>query len=303
LNTPQAQEPPEPVTAESLALAAWYIDPLNRFYRYPLCGVIVRPLVHTPLTPDHVTGLHLGVAALAAWHVSQGDLLTGALIYEVRNILDCLDGVLARAKKSFSLHGAVIDELADGAAFTMLLGGIVYHLLLSGSGFSVVGQAIGVYGLSILMAMNYVLQKNRFQAPLASGVNEVELKLHERYADVKRNDSGFFQRFVWFVERWQNRIAIPTRFGRIMARIEAGSPLDRTETRFLIGRARDPRLFGLILLMSISTGETVITLLQVSLVMGDPMWGLNAVPVFSVIAFVATVVLGNLYLLPAYARK
>lgn len=302
MNTPQAQEPAEPVTAESQALAQWYIDPLNRFYRYPLCNLLVRPLVNTPLTPDHVTGLHLGIAALAAWHVSQGDLLLGAVFYEMRNILDCLDGVLARAKKSFSLHGAVIDELADGMAFTMLLGGIVFHLLQSGSGVGVIGQAVAVYGLSIFMAMNYVLQKNRFHAPLASGVNEVELKMHERYADFRGSNGGFFQSFVWFIERWQNRIAIPGHFSDIMARIRSGSPLDRTEPRFLIANAKDPKLLGLILLMSISTGETVITILQMSLVLGDPLWGLGAVMVFAPVTFVLTTALGNLYLMKAHRR-
>jgi phosphatidylglycerophosphate synthase len=300
LNTPQAQEPPEPVTAESKALAEWYVDPLNRFYRYPLCNILVKPLVRTPLTPDHITGLHLGVAALAAWHISQGDLLLGALIYEIRNILDCLDGVLARAKKSFSLHGAVIDELADGFGFTMMLGAIVYFLVQTTGNIWLISNAVGVYGLSILMAMNYVLQKNRFQAPLATGVNEVELKLHERYADAHHPESGPFQRFVWMVEIIQNGIAIPTRFPELMRRVRSGAPLDRSEPRFLIRNAKDPKLFGLILLMSISTGEAVITILQVSLIMGDPMWGFGAVLTYSAATFFATTLLGNLYLNRAY---
>jgi len=297
LNTPQAQEPPEPVTAESKALAAWYVDPLNRFYRYPLCSIIVRPLVRTPLTPDHVTGLHLGLAALAAWRVSQGDLWQGALIYEVRNILDCLDGVLARAKRSSSTYGAVIDELADGAAFTMLLIAIVYHLMqTNGGGLGLMAQGLGVYALSILMAMNYVFQKNRFQVPLSSGVNEVELKMHERYADTRRADSGFFQDFVWFVEKTQNRIALPARFNSLVARVKAGEPLDRSETRHLIRNAKDPKLFALIVLMSISTGEAVITILQVSLFINDPLWGFGAVLAYSTMTFGLTTLLGNLYL-------
>lgn len=221
-------------------------------------------------------------------------------MYEVRNILDCLDGVLARAKKSFSLHGAVIDELADGLGFTMMLGGIVYYLLQTSGDFGVVGQAVAVYGISILMAMNYVLQKNRFQAPIATGVNEVELKLHERYADVKREDSGPFQQFVWFVELVQNRIAIPTRFPELMKRVKSGAKLDRRETRFLISNTRDPKLIGLILLMSISTGEAVITILQISLLMDDPLWGFDVVLAYSFITFLSTIVLGNLYLNKAY---
>ncbi len=303
MNTPQSQEPPVKVTERSVTLAEWYTDPVNRFYRYPLARLILPLVLRTPLTPNHITAIHVVMAFVAAWFVLQGgsnDLILAAAFYELRNVLDCLDGVVARAKKTASLHGAVIDELADGLGFTVLLLACGFHLYEGELGDAAVGQTALVYAFSILMAMNYVLQKNRFHAPLATGVNEVELKLHERWNDVKMNPGTFMPRFVWLVEQFQNVITIPGQFGRMMSAVKSGSPLDRRETTFLICKANDPKLLLLLLLMSISTGEYVIIILQAGLVLNDVAGAFRAVLLFAPITFVATTLLGNLYMRAAY---
>ncbi len=262
------------------------------------------PLVlRTPLTPNHITALHVAMAFVAAWFVTRGrptDLIVAAAFYELRNVLDCLDGVLARAKKTASLHGAVIDELADGLGFTTLLLACGFHLYTGELGAAAIGQTSLVYAFSILMAMNYVLQKNRFHAPLATGVNEVELKLHERWNDVRMNPDSFMPKFVWLIERCQNMIAIPGQFSRMMQTVKRGNPLDRRETTFLIRKANDPKLLLLLLLMSISTGEYVIIILQAGLVLNDVAGAFKAVLLFAPITFIATTLLGNLYLREAY---
>jgi len=303
VNTPQSKEPPVAVTSDSKALAEWFIDPLNRFYRYPLCSILVRPLMHVPITPNHVTAVHVAVALLSAWFVMRGaatDLIVAALLYELRNILDCLDGTLARAKKTTSLHGAVIDELADAAGFIALLAACGYHLYMTGPAWEAIWSTIVVFILSVLMAGNYVLQKNRFHAPLATGVNEVELKLHERYRNAKANHGAFFPNFVLWVEKIQNAVAIPGQYDRMMANVRNSSPLDRRETEFLIGRANDPKLWALILLLSISTGEYVVLILQMGLLMNDVSEAFQVVMAFAAVAFTATTALGNLYLTKAY---
>ncbi|MCF8258880.1 MAG: CDP-alcohol phosphatidyltransferase family protein [Flavobacteriales bacterium] len=303
MNTPQSKEPPVAVTPDSKALAEWFIDPLNRFYRYPLCSILVRPLIRTPLTPNHVTAAHVAVALLSAWFVTRGsatDLIMAALLFELRNILDCLDGTLARAKKTSSLHGAVIDELADAAGVIALLAACGYHLYVTGTAYEAIWSTIAVFILSVLMAGNYVLQKNRFHAPLATGVNEVELKLHERYRDAKAGRGAFFPNFVLWVEKIQNAVAIPGQYGRMMANVRNGSPLDRRETGYLIRRANDPKLWALILLLSVSTGEYVVLILQLGLLMDDVSGAFQVIIVFATVAFAATTALGNLYLTKAY---
>lgn len=260
-------------------------------------------VLRTPLTPNHITAMHVLFAFAAAWFVLKGtptSLAMAALLFEVRNVLDCLDGVLARAKKTASLHGAVIDELADGLGFTALLLACGFHLYAADTGTLAISQTMLVYIFSVLMAMNYVIQKNRFYAPLATGVNEVELKLHERWNDVKINPNKFMPQFVWLVEKVQNAIAIPSQFGRMMKAVNNGSPLDRREATYLIGRTNDPKLFALLLLMSISTGEYVVIILQIGLLLNNLAGAFAAILVFAPIAFIATTLLGNLYLTKAY---
>jgi len=286
-----------------VALAEWYIDPVNRFYRYPVARLMLPLVLRTPLTPNHITAIHVLAAFASAWFVIRGtpiDLVIAALFFEMRNVLDCLDGVLARARKTASLHGAVIDELADGLGFTALLLACGFHLYFGETGNAAIGQTALVYIFSVLMAMNYVLQKNRFHAPLAAGINEVELKLHERWNDVKLNPNGFMPRFVWFAEKFQNAIAIPGQFGRMMMAIRNGSPLDRRETTFLIGHANDPKLLVLLLLMSISTGEYVVIILQLGLLLNDVAAAYNTILIFAPVTFIATTLFGNLYLTKAY---
>jgi len=286
-----------------VALAEWYTDPVNRFYRYPVAQLMLPLALRTPLTPNHITTIHVLTAFASSWFVVRGtptDLIIAALLYEVRNILDCMDGVLARARKTASLHGAVIDELADALGFTVLLLACGFHLYSGELGGAAIGQTALVYAFSILMAMNYVLQKNRFHAPLSTGVNEVELKLHERWNDVKMNPNPFMPRFVWFIEKWQNAIAIPGQLCRMMKAVKNGEPLDRRETTFLISRANDPKLLLLLLLMSISTGEYVIIILQIGLLLNSVAGAFAAILVFAPVTFITTTLLGNLYLTKAY---
>lgn len=106
-------------------------DPLNRYYRYPVARALVHAvLVKTPITPNQVSLLSVVFAGLAGWLVTHDDpryLLAAALSFEIRSILDCADGTLARAKKLFSPYGHAIDALADWLGVVLLYVGIFVH--------------------------------------------------------------------------------------------------------------------------------------------------------------------------------
>jgi phosphatidylglycerophosphate synthase len=102
-------------------------DPLNRVYRYPLARLIVRGLVHTRVTPNQVTAVQPVLAAFAGYLVAFGDrrrLVLAALVFEVRSVLDCVDGTLARAKKLTNESGHAIDAIADWLGTLLLFTGI-----------------------------------------------------------------------------------------------------------------------------------------------------------------------------------
>jgi phosphatidylglycerophosphate synthase len=108
-------------------------DPSNTYYRYPVARLIVRVLMHTRVTPNQVTLVQPFLAAIAGYLIHFGDathLLLAALVFEVRSILDCVDGGLARAKNMSSPWGHAIDGLADWLSTVLLYGGIFWHFHL-----------------------------------------------------------------------------------------------------------------------------------------------------------------------------
>jgi phosphatidylglycerophosphate synthase len=103
-------------------LADRLADPLNRFVRYPLARALAPAALKTPLQADHVTFAHftLGLAAAAMVYDGRSGALPWAML-EARMVLDCLDGVLARARGTSSARGRANDELADATAFLALV--------------------------------------------------------------------------------------------------------------------------------------------------------------------------------------
>ncbi len=108
-------------------------DPLNRFYRYPLARLLVRGLVKTPVTPNQVTFVQPLLAGAAGYLITfpgRGHLVAGALLFELRAVLDCADGTLARARGRASAGGHAIDGIADWLATLLLYAGIFWHFRL-----------------------------------------------------------------------------------------------------------------------------------------------------------------------------
>lgn len=113
------------------------VDPPNRFYRYPVSHALLRVLGRIPwLTPNHVSYAHIVIgfvaAALVAYAQARIWLVVAFVLYEVRMILDCFDGVLARAKGASSPFGRALDEIADTIAF-VTLNCAIYHRIHGGS--------------------------------------------------------------------------------------------------------------------------------------------------------------------------
>lgn len=85
----------------------------DRLLFRPLASVLVRGLVHTPITPNQVTvvsglfGVASGVA-LATRHTYVFTLLICAML-----TLDCADGQLARLRGGGDIWGRIADGIAD----------------------------------------------------------------------------------------------------------------------------------------------------------------------------------------------
>lgn len=95
-------------------------------YDQAICAILVRPLVNTPITPNHITTLSLilGLAAsvLFAWGEGSAPLWAAALV-TIARFIDHMDGELARQSGKTSPIGAMYDSLTGTACYgTMFLG-------------------------------------------------------------------------------------------------------------------------------------------------------------------------------------
>ena len=89
---------------------------LNRFLIHPLSNKLVRYLVNTRVTPNHLSLLGLVYAIMGAYALyyavdSKFCFILSLLFFFLRMICDASDGQLARAKKQSSEWGTIIDGI------------------------------------------------------------------------------------------------------------------------------------------------------------------------------------------------
>lgn len=127
-------------------------DPVNRFYRYPAARALLPVLGKISwLTPNHVTYAHttfgLVAASLVAWTRSPVYLVVAFFLLEIRMVLDCFDGVLARATGKSSPFGRALDEIADTVAMITLTIATTHRLALGWRGVFLACLMLGMGGL------------------------------------------------------------------------------------------------------------------------------------------------------------
>lgn len=106
-------------------------DPVNLHVHRPLQLALVRPLVKTSITPNQVTFLSLCAGLASAALIVKGTptaLLLGGVLLFSSAILDGVDGMIARLKKTSSETGHAIDGAADYAVNVTTTAAAVYHL-------------------------------------------------------------------------------------------------------------------------------------------------------------------------------
>lgn len=65
------------------------------------------------ITPNRITAVAFVVGGVSVGLFATGHLVAAAICYELRFLLDCLDGKLARVRQQSSAFGAAFDRLAD----------------------------------------------------------------------------------------------------------------------------------------------------------------------------------------------
>ena len=206
---------------ERRALAQNLDDPLNRYYRYPAANALLRIAGGLPLRPDHITYLHtllgLSGAVVLALNSSRGALVIAFLLLEARMILDCYDGVLARAKKLSSQRGRTLDELGDAVGFIGIAIGMGVHVFRTHPGLVSVGQTVAftmlIIGAGAMSGHAYDFYKRRLGAALREDRDAIAEELEVKRELVRSGNTWWITRFgIWF-DQWQVRLYEPRYVG------------------------------------------------------------------------------------------
>jgi phosphatidylglycerophosphate synthase len=105
------------------------------------------------VTPNGVTGISFGLAVIAATWFSAGDragLVTGAAVFYLSFVFDCVDGQLARYTRRFSPLGGWLDAISDRAKEWL-----VYAGLAAGTGTPEVWRL--AVAAMVLLALRHVI--------------------------------------------------------------------------------------------------------------------------------------------------
>ncbi len=106
-------------------------------YDQAICAILVRPLINTPVTPNHITTLSLilGLAAsvLFAWGEGSAPLWAAGLV-TIARFIDHMDGELARQSGKTSPIGAMYDSLTGTACYGTMFLGMGYAEWRNGAG-------------------------------------------------------------------------------------------------------------------------------------------------------------------------
>jgi phosphatidylglycerophosphate synthase len=80
----------------------------------PIAIRILPPLLRLRwVTPNRMSAIAFAVGIVSVARFATGHWTSAALLYELRFLLDCLDGKIARVRRTSSAFGASFDQLAD----------------------------------------------------------------------------------------------------------------------------------------------------------------------------------------------
>src|SRR5512133_116474 len=97
----------------------------------PPAFLIAKGLARTVVTPDAVSIFAMFWSVLVAYSYGRGDYawaLVGAATYYFWNVLDCVDGQLARMKKQYSPIGYILDMVVDQVSTVLFFVGMAVGL-------------------------------------------------------------------------------------------------------------------------------------------------------------------------------
>ncbi len=247
-------------------------DPLNRYYRYPVAKAMLPLFMRLPFTPNQITAFHASMGLAAGVLIARGsprELVLAFFLAEGRMIVDCLDGVVARAKKLTTPYGRTIDEMGDAVGYIGMQIGTLVHVHRHWPEESLVFMLAAGLLVPGWMAMTYDYYKRTFTSFLKGTNDGPAEELVRRSAKRARDGGGgvvvrFALMFEWLQTTLLTPFAIPQLLERIRRETKApgsgtNDPGLEALARGVRRRAYSPGFKWLLRFTSIVTGDNAIT--------------------------------------------
>ncbi|MCC6399051.1 MAG: CDP-alcohol phosphatidyltransferase family protein, partial [Bacteroidetes bacterium] len=184
---------------------------INTYLLRPIAHQFVRLLYRTSVTPNQVTAASIvaGFASAAVfalggptWYPLAGLLVTS------KDLLDSIDGQLARAKQMFSRLGRFLDSLGDIAVNLAVFGAVslsLYHD--SGQPFLFVLAIAGFLGTTLRVSYHVFYQTSFLHLQNAYPTNRVVEEV-QQVDSLEDSHTRMMQRLYLVLYGWQDRLMV-----------------------------------------------------------------------------------------------
>ena len=171
---------------------------VNKFLNRPVASLLVRALLRTNITPNQVTVTSFLIGCVGAAFFAlggHGDLILGGILVQLASVLDCADGMLARAKDAGTRYGAYLDIFLDRVFECLLFGGIIVGFIRTHQSMTLVILGLTAVSLYFLEVTLYYMTLNYTGEGQEEGMSELRalmMLLVLVFAVANRLDIGIF---------------------------------------------------------------------------------------------------------------
>jgi CDP-diacylglycerol--glycerol-3-phosphate 3-phosphatidyltransferase len=168
---------------------------------YSTVQPLVRVLVAAGVTANMLTWSSLVFGATAGAALANGAFGLGALLGTISMTADALDGLVARATRTTSDGGEVLDAAVDRYTEFFFIGGLAFHFRLDAWACGLAMFAL----LGALMISYSSAKAEALQVPSPKGA----MRRHERAAFLVFGAVGAAFSGAWELDRFERPIGIP----------------------------------------------------------------------------------------------
>ncbi|MBU6155108.1 MAG: CDP-alcohol phosphatidyltransferase family protein [Bdellovibrionales bacterium] len=197
------------------------LDPLNRLYRHRIAKRIAHLIKGTPITPNQITFAHTCVGVGAASMVFFKHYLLAVLLLEIRTVLDCTDGILARLKNSSTPLGRTLDTIGDGITFNALMIAGALRMILDFPSYrpSLILIAVFLFAMTAAHCGSvYQLMKRKLGSIILEQIDTVEREWREQAARVYGGGGSGLSRFGYWLDTFTIRFVSEEWYEKIKKR-------------------------------------------------------------------------------------